>query len=63
MAVILATGIGFPPGGVAAAKFWLIAFKSAVEIVNRAGVYSNAFAYDGGRAKGSTHIWRTLTKL
>lgn len=61
--VIVTTGISFLQGGVAPAKFWLIAFNPAIEIMNRAGVYGNSFADNGGLVKGGTHITRTLTKL
>ena len=27
-------GIGFPQGGVCSAKFWIIAFNRAIEIIN-----------------------------
>ena len=31
--------------------------------MNKAGVYGNAFADEGGPVKGGTHNERTLTKL
>jgi hypothetical protein len=40
--------VGFPQGGVASAKFWLIAFDEAVKIINRFGINGNAFADDCG---------------
>ena len=30
-------GIGFPPGGVCSAKFWIIAFNQAINIINQSG--------------------------
>ena len=40
------TGVGFPQGGVCSAKFWLIAFDPAIEIINQYGVEGNGFADD-----------------
>ena len=52
----ISNGIGFPQGGVASAKFWLIAFDPAVSIINTHGVFGNAFADDCGAALGGTHL-------
>jgi hypothetical protein len=41
---------------VASAKFWLIAFNPAVEIINSHGVYGNALADDCGAVLGGTHL-------
>ena len=45
---------GFPQGGVASAKFWLIAFNPAIEIINTLFIEGNGYADDcsavfGGR--------------
>jgi hypothetical protein len=40
------TGVGFPQGGVCSAKFWLVAFNEAVEIINKYGMEGNAYADD-----------------
>ena len=45
---------GFPQGGVASAKFWVIAFNPAIEIINRHMVVGQGYADDlaavyGGR--------------
>ena len=47
-------GQGFPQGGVASAKFWIIAFNPAIEIINRHMVVGQGYADDlaavfGGR--------------
>ena len=47
-------GQGFPQGGVASAKFWIIAFNPAIEIINRHMVTGQGYADDlaavfGGR--------------
>ena len=54
--ISVSTGVGFPRGGVASAKFWLIAFNPAVEIINSHGVYGNALADDCGAVLGGTHL-------
>ena len=50
----LHTAVGFPQGGVASAKFWLIAFDPAIRIINSSFVEGNGYADDccvifGGR--------------
>ena len=50
----LRTSVGFPQGGVASAKFWLIAFDPAIRIINSHFVEGNGYADDycvifGGR--------------
>ena len=37
---------GFPQGGVASAKFWIIAFDPAVHIINQSGICGNGYADD-----------------
>ena len=37
---------GFPQGGVCSAKFWIIAFNEAIEIINSYGAFGNGFADD-----------------
>lgn len=48
------TAVGFPQGGVASAKFWLLAFDPAIRIINSSFVEGNGYADDccvifGGR--------------
>ena len=50
----LHTAVGFPQGGVASAKFWLLAFDPAIRIINSHFVEGNGYADDccvifGGR--------------
>ena len=40
------TNLGFPQGGVCSAKFWIIAFNPAIEIINRNGIEGNGYADD-----------------
>ena len=54
-------GIGFPQGGVASARFWLIAFNMAVKIINSLGCVGTAFADDCAVLLSGTHT-STLVK-
>ena len=38
--------VGFPQGGVCSAKFWIIAFDPAIEIINQDGIFGQGFADD-----------------
>ena len=58
-----AIGVGFPQGGVLSAKFWVIAFNVAVEIINSHKVQGIAFADDCALVLGSTHLNRILPRL
>ena len=42
----LHTAVGFPQGGVASAKFWLLAFDPAIQIINSMFVEGNGYADD-----------------
>ena len=42
----ITVGTSFPQGGVASAKFWIIAFNMAVTIINSFGINGTAFADD-----------------
>ena len=66
--------IGFPQGGVCSAKFWIIAFNNAVEIINQWGVIGQGFADDLSMVHGGkdlnhitntylTNTYQTITKL
>ena len=58
--------IGFPQGGVCSAKFWIIAFNNAVEIINQWGVTGQGFADDLSMIHGGkdlNHITNTLKIL
>ena len=64
------TKVGFPQGGVASAKFWLIAFDPAIQIINTMFVEGNGYADDccivfGGRkpAVMVRRIQRVLDQL
>ena len=42
----LHANLGFPQGGVCSAKFWIIAFDPAVQIINQDGIEGNGYADD-----------------
>ena len=42
----LQTGLGFPQKGVCSAKFWIVAFNPAIEIINLEGIEGNGYADD-----------------
>ena len=53
--VHLTTGTGFPQGGVCSAKFWLIAFDMAIQIINSKEIVGNGYADDCSALIGGTH--------
>ena len=53
--VRLTTGTGFPQGGVCSAKFWLIAFDEAINIINSNGITGNGYADDCSALVGGDH--------
>ena len=38
--------VGFPQGGICLAKFWIIAFDWAIEMINENGIFGQGFADD-----------------
>ena len=62
--------VGFPQGGVCSAKFWIIAFNPAIEIINKNRILGQGFADDcAALIKGNDlhdmakHMGRMLNKL
>ena len=53
--VRLTTATGFPQGGVASARFWLIAFDEAIRIINSGNITGNGYADDCSALIGGTH--------
>ena len=51
----LTTATGFPQGGVASARFWLVAFDEAIRIINSGLVTGNGYADDCSALIGGTH--------
>ena len=48
----ITVGIGFPQGEVCSAKFWIIAFNEAIEIINDYGVTVQGFTGNCGPMTG-----------
>ena len=61
--VHLTTGTGFPQGGVCSAKFWLIAFDEAIQIINSNGITGNGYADDCSALVGGTHPHNMIEKM
>ena len=59
----LHTAVGFPQGGVASAKFWLLAFDPAIQIINSSFVEGNGYADDCCVIFGLRHSVRKITKF
>lgn len=59
----ISNGIGFPQGGVASAKFWLIAFNEAVNILNTNELIGNAYADDCSGIIGGQPTKSMIRKL
>ena len=55
--------IGFPQGGVCSAKFWIIAFNNAEEIINQWGVVGQGFADDLSMIHGGKDLNHITNKL
>ena len=55
--------IGFPQGGVCSAKFWIIAFNEAIEIINSYGAFGNGFADDCVTMLTGTNLKYMMNKL
>jgi hypothetical protein len=59
----VSNGIGFPQGGVASAKFWLIASDEAVHIINKYDIEGNAYADDCSAVLEGKRIDYVIRKL
>ena len=59
----VSNSLGFPQGGVASAKMWLIAFNKAIEIINSHGIYGVGFADDCYALVGGTNLGYMVHKL
>ena len=57
------TGLGFPQGGVCSAKFWLIAFDYAIQIINRYNIEGNGYADDCSALCGGPRLDHALKRL
>ena len=61
--VTYSTGMGFPQGGVCSAKFWLVAFDPAIEIINKYGIEGNGFADDCSALIGGSNMDKAINKM
>ena len=60
---VFSTGIGFPQGGVCSAKFWLVAFDYAIQIINRYNIEGNGYADDCSALYGGPRLDHALKRL
>ena len=56
-------GLGFPQGGVCSAKFWLIAFNTAIEIINTPHIEGNGYADDCSAIAGGQRLDHLISRL
>lgn len=59
----ITTSTGFPQGGVCSAKFWIIAFNEAIEIINKHGVFGTGFADDCAAIVGGGNLHQQMSKI
>ena len=60
---VCSTGVGFPQGGVCSAKFWLIAFDKAIQIINTLGIEGNGYADDCSAIFGGNRVDHLVIRL
>ena len=54
---------GFPQGGVCSAKFWIIAFDTAIEIINEHGIQGHGFADDSCAMIAGTNLHHVMSRM
>ena len=54
---------GFPQGGVCSAKFWIIAFDPAIQIINEGGLFGQGFADDCAALIGGEDLYDISIKM
>ena len=59
----LTTNTGFPQGGVCSARFWLIAFDEAIQIINSNGITGNGYADDCSALIGGDHPHNMIDQI
>ena len=59
----ISNNVGFPQGGVASAKLWIVTFNKAIEIINSEGIYGVGFADDCCALVGGTNLGYMVQKL
>ena len=58
-----ATAMGFPQGGVCSAKFWLIAFDEAIQIINTLNIEGNGYADDCSAVIGGPRVDHLVIRM
>ena len=61
--ITVSNGMGFPQGGVCSAKFWLIAFNGAIEIINTLNIEGNGYADDCSAVFGGRRVDHLVIRL
>ena len=56
-------GIGFPQGGVCSAKFWIVAFNEAINMINQFGAQGIGFADDCCILLHRKHVNHTMSLI
>ena len=56
------TSMGFPQGGVCSAKFWLIAFDEAIQIINTLNIEGNGYADDCSTIAGGPRLDHLISR-
>ena len=55
--------MGFPQGGVCSAKFWLIAFDGAIQIINTLNIEGNGYADDCSAVIGGPRVDHLVIRM
>jgi ribonuclease HI len=61
--VEFSTSLGFPQGGVCSAKFWIVAYNQALNIINSHGAFGNGFADDSVTLIMGTNLHQMMSRL
>jgi ribonuclease HI len=61
--MVVKDSVGFPQGGVASAKLWLVAFNRAIEIINKYQIQGNGFADDCSAVLGGKSLPAIIIQL
>ena len=61
--LVITTGVGFPQEGVCSAKFWVIAYDDAVQILNEHRVFGQIFADDSIAMKRGKNLHQMMSRI
>ena len=59
----ISNSLGFPQGGVASAKLWILAFNEAMEIINSDGIFGVGFADDCCSMIGGKNLHHMMSRM